>query len=140
MKRVVWSKDKVSVEAHEIERTAAKFSDNDKTLTSENFTYLKKLYSKATPTLLSNTDWSTMANTDSYSTTTVEQMQKALEDNNAPRDIGRIFTQYASLKVSCPIAIRLEDGTLELIAGNTRLMAAKVLGITPKIIILKTDW
>jgi hypothetical protein len=140
MKVIVWIKDKVSVEAHEIERTAAKFSDDDKKLTEENFNYLKKLYSQTTAKSLSNNDWRNMTNTDSYYTNTIEKMEQALLDNNAPRDIGRIFTQYANLKVSCPIALRLEDGTLELIAGNTRLMAAKVLGITPKIIILKTDW
>ena len=44
MKVLVWIKDKVSVEAHEIERIAAKFSDDDKKLTEENFNYLKKFF------------------------------------------------------------------------------------------------
>jgi hypothetical protein len=140
MKTIVWVKDNFSVEEHELKRTAAKFSDNDKKVTNENLNYLKKIYSTTFATPLSISDWRRMTNTDSFTTTTVEKMNIALERNNAPRDIGRIFTQYASLKVSCPIAIRLGNNSLELIAGNTRLMAAKVLGVTPKIIILKTDW
>lgn len=140
MKDIVWVKDPFISEQDEFERVAKDYSGDSKELYQENFKYLKARYAGSSLFKLMDTDWRKMSNTDSWTTDTVNKMENAISRNNAPRDVSRIFYQYASLKVSSPIALRLDNGELELIAGNTRLMGARVLGITPKIVIIKTDW
>jgi len=140
VKNIVWVKDPFISEQDEFERVAKDYSGDSKELYQENFKDLKARYAGSSLFKLMDTDWRKMSNTDSWTTDTVNKMENAISRNNAPRDVSRIFYQYASLKVSSPIALRLDNGELELIAGNTRLMGARVLGITPKIVIIKTDW
>ena len=136
----MWVKDGFSGEQGEFERVVKEYSSESTKAFQENLKELKAKYGTSYPTTLTDSDWKKMMNTDSWTTDTVQKMELAISANNEPRDVGRIFYQYASLKVSSPIALRLGDGKLELIAGNTRLMGARVLGITPKIVIIKTDW
>jgi hypothetical protein len=140
VKNIVWVKGSFISEQGEFERVAKDYSGDSKESYQENFKDLKARYARSSLFKLMDTDWRGMSNTDSWTTDTVKKMENAISRNNAPRDVGRIFYQYASLKVSSPIALRLGNGKLELIAGNTRLMGARVLGITPRIVIIKTDW
>jgi len=140
VKNIVWVKDPFISEQPEFKRVAKDYSRDSKELYKEKFKDLKARYAGSSLFKLMDTDWRKMSNTDSWTTDTVNKMENAISRNNAPRDVSRIFYQYASLKVSSPIALRLDNGELELIAGNTRLMGARVLGITPKIVIIKTDW
>ena len=52
----------------------------------------------------------------------------------------RIIQQFVSGKVSAPIALKLENDDLYLVAGNTRLMTCKALKVQPSIVIVNTDW
>ena len=143
MKNIVWIKDPFISEQAEFERVAKDYSGDSKKSYQETFKDLKARYAGSSLFKLMYTDWRGMLNTDSWETDTVKKMDYAISWGGhleGPRDAGRIFYQYASLKVSSPIALRLGNGKLELIAGNTRLMGARVLGITPRIVIIKTDW
>ena len=140
MKPIMWVKDSLISEQCEFERVVKNYSEDSKKEYQENLKELKTKYAASSSSTLTDTDWKKMLNTDSWATDTVKKMENAISRNNEPRNVSRIFYQYASLKVSLPIALRLDNGKLELIAGNTRLMGARVLGINPKIIIIKTDW
>ena len=140
MKPIIWTKDNFTAEQSEFKRVVKEYSGDSKKDFQENLKELQSKYASSSSTTLTDSDWKQMLNTDSWTTDTVKKMENAISRNNQPRNVSRIFYQYASLKVSLPIALRLANGKLELIAGNTRLMGARVLGINPKIIIIKTDW
>ena len=140
MRTIIWEKSPWSEEEGEFKRVIVDYSGDSKQAYKDNLRELKRLYSTATPSTLTDSDWKKFKNTDSWTTDIVRKMENALIRNRESRDVKRIFYQYASLRVSCPIAIRLDSGVLELVGGNTRLMAARVLDINPKIIILTTDW
>jgi hypothetical protein len=69
-----------------------------------------------------------------------EKIEKAIADNDEPRNIDAVIEEFKSKTIRCPIVLEKEDGVYYLIGGNTRLMVAKYLKIIPKIIVLKTDW
>ena len=52
----------------------------------------------------------------------------------------RTIKQFESGKVSAPIALKLENDDLYLVAGNTRLMMCKARKVQPSIVIVNTDW
>lgn len=138
-KTINWEKADFSAEQEEFERTIREFDSSRKRFLT-NLAYLKEQYKTASVIELSNEDWKAMQNTDSWETTTRKKIQLAINANNESRDLTRVFNQFAAGKVKAPIAIRLEDNTLYLVAGNTRLMIARVLKISPKIVIIATDW
>lgn len=138
-KIIDWEKDEFSAEQEEFERTIREFDSSRKRFLT-NLAYLKEQYKTASVIELSNEDWKAMQNTDSWETTTRKKIQLAINANNESRDLTRVFNQFAAGKVKAPIAIRLEDNTLYLVAGNTRLMIARVLKVRPKIVIVNTDW
>lgn len=116
----------------------------------ENMEYLKKKYNSAqsSPKLLLDAKWKTMRNTGSWQTDSISKIMKFLKKDNEKRDVSRIVNQFIGPgevndfngRVSCPIVLRLGDGSTELIGGNTRLSMARALGVRPKIIELITDW
>lgn len=137
---ITWKKDPFNNERSEFLRITTQYSPPDKKQINENFILLQQLYNKASKVPLVDRDWRKLGNTDSFETDTMQEVYAALKRNNAPRDVDRILRQYVSGSVSCPIVIKFGDGRLELVAGNTRLMLARVLKIRPKIILVETDW
>jgi hypothetical protein len=137
---VSWKKDNYENEKGEFERTAKEFSSKDSKIIRENIKYLKDEYLKSNLTKLNSTDWRKMQNTDSWKTDTLDKIKKAFIQNNEHRDLSRISDQFANGKVSAPIALRLGNGDLYLVAGNTRLMMCKATKVQPNIIIVNTDW
>lgn len=136
---ITWKKDPFSIEAHEFGRITAEYTPDKKDLRN-NLIYLQTQYNKSRPVSLIGNDWRKLGNTDSFETNTMEEVYAALKRNNAPRDVDRILRQYVSGSVSCPIVMKFADNSLVLVAGNTRLMIARVLKIKPKIILVETDW
>lgn len=125
-------------EKEEFIRTVKEFSSEEDF--DENLNLLKKLYKNAEPQVLDKKHWKEMENTDSWKTTTRKKIEKAIVDNNEPRNIDAVIDEFKSKTIRCPIVLEKEDGVYYLIGGNTRLMVAKLLGIIPKIVVLKTDW
>jgi hypothetical protein len=136
---ITWKKDPFSSEAHEFGRITAEYTPDKKDLRN-NLGYLQTQYNKARKVSIIDSDWRRLENTDSFGTNTMEEVYTALKRNNAPRDVDRILRQYVSGNVSCPIVMKFSDNRLVLVAGNTRLMIARVLKIKPKIILVETDW
>ena len=136
---ITWKKDPFSREFHEFERMTVQYTPDKKELRN-NLSYLQAQYNKARPVSLIDGDWRKLENTDSFETNTMEKVYEALKTNNEPRDVDRILRQYVSGSVSCPIVMKFADNRLVLVAGNTRLMIARVLKIKPKIILVETDW
>jgi len=133
-----WVKSSYSDEKGEFEGIVNEYSDAADV--KKNISYIKKQYVVSKQISLTNNIWSKLKNTDSYNTKTIEGMQKAMKANREFRDINRILKQFFSGKVQAPIIIKLGDGSYELIAGNTRLMLSRVLGLTPKVQVVDTDW
>lgn len=137
--QINWKRVSYVDEAEEFERTTKEFTP-DSTNFKTNLKSLQIKYKTAKLKSLSSADWKKLQNTDSYLTTTIEDAQKAIKQNGEPRNILTIINEFLSGSVRSPIAIRLGDGSLYLIAGNTRLMVARMLEIMPKMIIIETDW
>lgn len=138
MLKIKWVKSSFADEKGEFERVAKDFS-NAKDV-KKNTDYLKKAYKESNPVFLQDSVWKKMENTGSYDITTIEKLQSQLKKDKVTRDITRILKQMIGEEVQCPIALQLADGSLTLIAGNTRLMVARMLEINPKICIVKSDW
>jgi hypothetical protein len=135
MMQISWKKVPYIDEKEEFERTVKNFSE--KVDEKENNTFLKKAYTTSKLISLNDRDWKNMENTDSWNVGTFENIQKIIKGD---RNITVIINEFFSNSVRAPIAIRLGEGQLYLVGGNTRLMAASVLGVKPKIVVVETDW
>lgn len=130
----------VNREIGEITRVAETFGKED----PEQFTkqFLEK--AKTSPLIeLSEEMWSQLENTDSYDISpndwsSVEH--HAVEGHpDQPRDWRFYKAKMESgEEVASPIIFKQGD-TLHLVAGNTRLMVARALGIIPKALLVELD-
>lgn len=126
-----------SYEHGEIARVAETFGkENPKKFTDE---FLEKAKASSLVELPEDT-WSRLENTDSYDISagdweTVEY--HAVEGNpEHPRDWKKTKEEIELHRgVAAPIILRMGD-TLHLVSGNTRLMVARALGVTPKVLIV----
>ena len=138
-----WIKQPFNSELGEFKRVVSDFSDNDPKVIKENLNAIRLMYSKSfTLTQLNDATWKKVENTDSWVTTTLELMQKAIRTNSigsGTRSIDGVIKEYFTGVVRAPIILQYGAG-YTLVAGNTRLMFARVAGITPKVILIKSDW
>lgn len=140
MPKIVWKKGDFDSELGEFERTLKEYYSEKESKDPKVVKELKKMYQKSAIVPLSNSDWSKMINTDSYSTDSMAKIEYALKSNGTKRDLCRILYQFAECNVLAPIAVRLGNKKLYCVAGNTRLMIARTLDIIPSIVIIDTDW
>jgi hypothetical protein len=132
---MLWIKDSFHTEAGEFERVA-----NDYFPTQENkYHELENLYANAQAITLTEALWKQLQNTDSFTTYTIEAIEQAMLNNGEARDIGKVLYDYASLVVASPIVLSTTH-ELTLVAGNTRLMVARMLKIRPRVIMIETNW
>jgi hypothetical protein len=142
MNPITWNKSPYNEERGEFERLTKErtpLNANAKTF-KDNNEYLKKAYTNAKMVTLTDFMWRKLGNTDSWTTDTLRKVYDAFKRNNEYRSVGNILTQFESGKVNAPIVIQFADKSMELVAGNTRLMMAKILGITPKVYLIESDW
>lgn len=137
--QINWKRVAYNDEAEEFERTTEEFTTEAANYKS-NLKLLQNGYRNAKLKSLSIYGWKKLQNSDSYSTTTIEDVQKAIKKNGEPRNMLSIINEFLTGSVRAPIVIRLGDGSLYLVAGNTRLMVARMLEIMPKVVIIETDW
>ena len=136
-----WYKDAFNNEVREFERvvndlTADRESDDEWEMM---FDKLKKSYNNEPIKVLNDSVWAKLENTDSWSTTTINKVNKAIFDNSkssGKRDIYDVISEILGNKTRCPIILKNKSG-YTLIAGNTRLMACRLIGIRPKVIVVK---
>lgn len=100
----------------------------------EDLKKLKSQFKEANLKPLSNSIWSKLNNTDSWEVKGLDDLKKFAEQYG--RNWESIVDAYRSgTPIPAPIVLH-KDGSYELIAGNTRLMAAKALNKTPKVLML----
>jgi ParB-like chromosome segregation protein Spo0J len=129
---IKWVKPHFEDEEEEFELTASEIGDDyEETLSS-----LINGYWNSTIEVLTDEEWSQMENTDSWGLETEEAIYNVI--GGYGRSNERIIKH--SLEplrnggvVETPIVLYMENYPPYLIAGNTRLSACKVLGITPMV-------
>ena len=138
---ISWYKDTFNNEVGEFERVVDDLTANRKSDAEWDMMFgkFKKIYNAATSKDLNDNIWSKIKNTDSWQTTTIDKVNKAISSNSKSsgnRDIYKVLKEVLGTRARCPIVLDYA-GTYTLIAGNTRLMACRLIGITPKVIFVK---
>tara|TARA_R110002126_G_scaffold249462_1_gene392355 strand:- start:227 stop:676 length:450 start_codon:yes stop_codon:yes gene_type:complete len=129
---IKWVKPDYEDEEEEFELTASEIGDDYE----ETLSGLINGYWNSTIEVLTDEEWSQMENTDSWGLETEEDIYNVI--GGYGRSNERILKH--SLEplrnggvVETPIVLYMENYPPYLIAGNTRLSACKVLGITPMV-------
>ncbi len=130
----------INKERGEIRRVAQKYSPGDPEA------FARQLYEKARQSKLVDLTedmWSALDNTDSFDIPpegweeVVEQIDHTNQETGATRswqDLKQKMEQGQDL--DAPIVLR-HSNELHLVSGNTRLMVARALGKTPKILLVE---
>jgi hypothetical protein len=128
MAEMNWTHPDIGSEMDEIEKTAKRLG-----LTKAD---LITAYTEGELKGLGDDVWSQLQNSDSYKIESEEQAKALSADYE--RDIESILEAMKDDgSLPAPIVLMLEDGTPYLVAGNTRLMAAKIKGIHPKVLMMQ---
>lgn len=144
MSNIRWYKVGFSLEKDEFTRVAADFSPpGDRKILAENIKSIQNYFTKSNLTTLDSMMWRKLENTDSWNTKTLKDIEKAIKGNyksSGNRSIENVLKEFVSGKVRAPVVMKYNKNQLTLIGGNTRLMVARVLDISPKVSLLSTDW
>lgn len=126
-------KPSLEYEVGEIERTADHFNIDREDFRKK---FLKE-FEGAVPEYLPSDEWNTLENSDSNDITLGDWESVKYHANHIGRDWESIRNKMQNGdEIEAPIILNLNN-QLYLIAGNTRLMVAKALGIMPKVIKIK---
>jgi len=125
-------------EVDEIKRVAKIFGKENPKQFTEQFLELTKSSPLAT---LSEEMWSRLENTDSYDIPVGDWSLVKHHAVEGHPDSPRHWESYKSKfkfgeSVGAPVVFKTGD-TLHLVAGNTRLMVSRALGITPKVLLVE---
>lgn len=123
-----WTKPEVGRERDEFERVADEEGIDVTTLMSAaRSAKLEKL---------DDATWKGLENSDSWETTDISDAGRLAAGYG--RDISRIVRGLQNGdEIPAPIVLKRDDGTCTLVAGNTRLMAARVLGVRPTVLMIR---
>lgn len=139
-KEVTFVFPNIDKERGEIGRVAQKYNPDDPE------TFARQLYEKARESMLvglTENMWSTLDNTDSFDIppkgweTVAEHIDYTNQQTGATRswqDLKQKMEQGQEL--DAPIVLKYQD-KLHLVSGNTRLMVARALEKTPKILLVE---
>lgn len=138
-----WIRPDLQEERGEIERVVVEFLKQEST--EENINTVVRTLESAPIIDLSDKEWSSLENTDSFHNVRsghIEDAEKITKEYNsklAPqnqRDFKTIFNGFSNgSKMKVPTILRDKNGTLHLISGNTRLMICRAFGVRPKVVI-----
>ncbi len=127
-------------ERGEIERVAQKYSPSDPE------TFARELYVKAQESVLvdlTENMWSVLDNTDSFDISPEgwEEVNEHIEHTNKETGATRNWQDLKQKmeqgqELDAPIVLKHQD-EMHLVSGNTRLMVARALGKTPKILFVE---
>lgn len=126
MIRMVWKKPCFRAELGEFQRVSQHFG----------ISIWKLYWFFLTGKLVDLTDnvWSAMDNTDSWDTTTLELAR--LYADQVGRDADKLLSALPNGQLPAPIILRQPDGGYHKVAGNTRLMVCRALGIRPVVLMI----
>ena len=85
--------------------------------------------------------WSVLGNTDSYFDPSTSDVWNTVKEVSESKERVRDWQKFRELEqtgdiVDAPIILKI-DNEYHLVAGNTRLMVARGLGITPKVLMFE---
>jgi hypothetical protein len=148
--KLIWWKTSFSKERDAFNRVAKEFTpgvDFDNNRLSQvafkraqiiTLEHLEREYNKATPRTLSDSVWRRLDHTESFDTITPNDCQLAMARlNRTTADISVIIDEYNTGRIRAPIILQLGSNEYQLVAGNVRLMVARVGKIQPKVIIVR---
>ena len=131
-----WLKSKFNDESDEFDRVATDLSvGQPDAIWNTNYKKLQSLYQSASLTLLNESVWRTLKNTDSNKPMTMKDIKRVIQTSEI-RDIYAVISEVVGSNARAPIIINIDSNHI-LVAGNTRLMACRLLDIVPKVIIIK---
>lgn len=138
---ILWRKVSFREEESEFDRLASDLAAGlDDEVWNFTFNYLKKLYSKSSLKELSESIWTKLQNTDSNSPNlSIEQALYSIKENSlssGTRDFDKVMDEIRNGKPRAPIIAKINK-KYTLVAGNTRLMACRVLKVRPKVILME---
>lgn len=90
----------------------------------------RKLYEKARVEQLSPSLWSRISNTESWNTRTLEQMERLFKKNRSYGEVSVVLQEIYEPRIRCPLVVKMK-GQVLLVEGETRLMVARVMKLTP---------
>lgn len=133
-----WIKPELYVEEGELDRVAKVFyppaflAEHAQALTG----VLQERFNATTPQLLSNEIWWKLQNTDSHDVR-VGHIEDVKEIIGTIRDWENIKTNFEKgSTMEMPIIAKFPDGVYHTVAGNTRIVVSKALGIRPMVVIV----
>jgi hypothetical protein len=143
---IQWTKDSFHKEREEFLRVVKRYNEPDNV--NDAMEYLSKQYTASQMVLFQDRQWAKLENSGSLGTSTLAGLFKNLKRDGVRRDISNLFSMFVGKgkindmrgRVSAPIVLQRADKGLELIAGNTRLTMANIMGVRPKVVIIRTDW
>lgn len=132
-----WVKPDISKEGGEFLRTVHSFYDSGFESNQDFIKEIKDRYQKTDIKELDLNLWNILENTDSINLKRNDwySLQNKLEDRRDWRTIKNSFESGG--KMESPIVAELPNGIFHLVSGNTRLCLSKIIGIIPKVIIVK---
>jgi hypothetical protein len=136
---VNWKKDSFVNEEEEFQLVATELTkSSDHKEWTRNFEKLKSAYRNGKFMKLSDAFWRRLENTDSFKVKTMKDIEKFITTNSGDsgaRDIYEVIKEIVSGVCRAPIVMK-KDSKYTLVAGNARLMAARLLGIRPDVIVM----
>lgn len=100
----------------------------------KNYDKLKSIYKNSAVVPLKPSTWNALGNTDSDKKLTIEQIKKIVKTNLS--DFYRYVGEVVSSSCQAPVVLSTRN-RYNLISGNQILMAARLLGIEPKVVIVE---
>jgi hypothetical protein len=128
---VAWTVPSLNEEISELERTSEEMMLPLDLLT--------EAFQSASLEVLEDSDWTAMINSDSAEPLTLDEAYEAAGVYG--RNLDRILSgMLEGSSMPAAIVLILPDDTPYGVAGNTRLMAARALGLRPKVMMLRPDY
>ena len=97
---------------------------------------LKQAFKNHAVEELTDDQWAGLENTDSWETDSFDKVHKLAVEYD--KNLNYVIHQFGSpkQKVEMSIVLKRKDGSTTLVAGNTRLMMARALGVRPKVMVV----
>lgn len=141
---IEWEKESFEAQKDDFDHTVRQFMPpkmpGAARMIKINMEYLKKRYEKARVEPLSSTVWRALEHSESFSTKNWQDVVKAAQRLDLEEKPDAVKDEILGNLVRAPIILQYGSNKFYLVSGELRLMVARSLNVTPKVIILKTDW
>ena len=130
-----WGIPSVEVEMGEIERTARVLSPDNAPTQLE---HILEAFESGMCVVLDDDMWARLENSDSWDVRPGHMEDAVGFAEESGRDAVKFEKSMRdNIPIPMPLIVIKKDGTPYKVAGNTRLMVARALGITPKVFVAR---